>query len=396
MLRFVSMLAEGMQVRGHQVEIWSPKAQFSRFTLSESDQKWLGYVDQYVLFPKEVRSRLKDCPPDTLFVFTDNALGPWVPLVSDRPHVIHCHDFLAQRSALGTIPENPTGWTGRQYQAYIRRGYRKGKNFVSVSDRTRDDLHEFLGYSPLQSAVVYNGLSNSFRIRDPLSARATLSDKTGFNLIAGYLLHVGNNLWYKNRKGVIDIYDAWRRISQQPLPLILVGPKPDAKLSKRYAQSPFKTDIHLLSEIEDGDVHLAYAGASLFLFPSLAEGFGWPIIEAIASGCPVITTNESPMMEVAGSAGFLVPRRPNNDQEAAQWALKVAEVVSKVLALSSAERKEIIEAGLLNSRRFDADLALNRIESIYQTVLQSVGFAESTRKTAVAEQGKPVITKMPH
>lgn len=85
------------------------------------------------------------------------------------------------------------------------------------------------------------------------------------------------------------------------------------------------------------------------------------------------------MTEVAGKAGFLVSRRPNSDQEAVQWALKAAEVVSEVLALSPAEREEIVQAGLINSQRFDAGLALDRIESIYQAILQTVGSAESTR-----------------
>ena len=379
MRRFVSMLADGMKARGHQVEVWAPKAHLSRLTLPQSKRKWLGYVDKYVLFPREVRSRLKDCSPDTLFVITDNALGLWVPLVADRPHVIHCHDFLAQRSAQGIIPEKSTGWTGRQYQAYVHRGYSKAKNFISVSTNTQYDLHESLGYTPLRSAVVYNGLSSSFHIRDPIDARATLGAKMGLNLSAGYLLHVGNNFWYKNRKGVIDIYDAWRRSSQFHLPLVLIGPKPDAELSERFKQSAFRNDIHLLSGIEDADVCLAYAGASLVLFPSLAEGFGWPIAEAMASGCPVITTDESPMTEVAGNAAFLVPRRPNGDQQAAQWALKVAEVVVKILVLSSVERREIVEAGLINIQRFDSGLVLNRIESIYQTILQTVESPESTR-----------------
>src|SRR5688500_6220233 len=99
MPRFSGMLATGMRERGYKVETWSPKGRFVRIPGTKLMKKWLGYIDQFILFPMTVRSRIKKCTPDTLFVFTDNAQGPWVPLVSDRPHAIHCHDFLAQRSA---------------------------------------------------------------------------------------------------------------------------------------------------------------------------------------------------------------------------------------------------------------------------------------------------------
>ncbi|MEO6722051.1 MAG: hypothetical protein ABIN67_16920, partial [Ferruginibacter sp.] len=131
MPRFASMLADGMKQRGHTVEIWSPRPFFFRMSLFGKLRKWMGYLDQYLLFPLEVRLRLKKNKHQELYVFSDQALGPWVPLVSKYPHVIHCHDFLAQRSALGEIPENNSPWTGKRYQAYIRRGFRKGENFIS-------------------------------------------------------------------------------------------------------------------------------------------------------------------------------------------------------------------------------------------------------------------------
>src|SRR6188508_949356 len=112
MPRYATMLAKGMNDRGHEVEIWAPKRFFHKLSVHNKLKKWLGYLDQYVLFPFNIRSKIYSAPQSTLFVFTDQALGPWVPLVSNRHHVIHCHDFLAQRSAFGEIPENKVGWTG--------------------------------------------------------------------------------------------------------------------------------------------------------------------------------------------------------------------------------------------------------------------------------------------
>src|SRR5437763_1072894 len=101
MPRFATMLSDGMKQRGHTVELLTPSPRFYRLPVPAYIKKWFGYIDQYILFPRAVKKRLKKMHQECLFIFTDQALGPWIPLVKDRPHVIHCHDFLAQRSALG-------------------------------------------------------------------------------------------------------------------------------------------------------------------------------------------------------------------------------------------------------------------------------------------------------
>ena len=107
--------------------------------------KWAGYVDQYLLFPRALRRAMRHDAAGTLYVFCDQALGPWLPAVLPRPHVVHCHDLLALRSALGDIAEHATSPTGRVYQRYIRRGFRRARHFISISERSRDDLHRHGG-----------------------------------------------------------------------------------------------------------------------------------------------------------------------------------------------------------------------------------------------------------
>ena len=368
MPRYARMLADGMRERGHEVEMWAPQPRFFQLPVKGVLKKWLGYIDQYLLFPLEVRARLRAYASDTLFVFTDQALGPWVPLVANRHHVIHCHDFMAQHSAMGRIPDNPTGWAGQRYQQLIKQGYSKGKHFISVSKKTREDLHHSLASPPLYSEVVYNGLNSSLKVYEPTLARKALSQKLSVDLTAGYILHVGGNQWYKNREGVIQIYEYWRNISELRLPLLLIGEALSPGLVKLISQSSFKVDIHLVSGLTDEFVNFAYAGASVFLFPSLAEGFGWPIAEAMACGSLVITTNEAPMTEVAGEAGFLIPRRPPEAAAAKAWAQASAVVVDQVIHLSDVERVKFVERGLINAQRFDAENALNQIENIYTKV----------------------------
>jgi glycosyltransferase involved in cell wall biosynthesis len=374
MPRFAKMLSEGMINLGHKVEIWSPKPKLRAFKSPAIFKKWLGYLDQYILFPREVRNRLKKSPADTLFVFADHALGPWVPLVADRPHIIHCHDFLAQYSASDAIPENPTSWTGKQYQAYIRQGYRKGKNFISVSKKTNDDLHQFLKSVPTVSEVVYNGINPIYKPGNTYQSRILLSNKFNIDLAQGYLLHVGGNEWYKNRKGVIEIYDAWRKNYNHTLPLLLIGQKPSSELTDLAETSTFKKDIHFLSGVEDQRVVHAYRGASVFLFPSLAEGFGWPIAEAMACGCRVITTNEAPMTEVAGKAAAFIPRKPLQHEASQQWAKAAAVSVERIVNESAEEHLGFIKEGYEIIKNYNTETATNHIENIYKNVMSEYRF----------------------
>jgi glycosyltransferase involved in cell wall biosynthesis len=367
MPRFAKMLSDGMRQYGHQVEVWSPEAKIYNLPIPKSLKKWAGYIDQYIMFPAQVKKKLKTTDDSTLFVFTDHALGPWVPLVTNRPHVIHCHDFLAQRSANGEITENLTGYSGKKYQAYIRQGYRKGKNFISVSEKTKEDLNRFIKATPLLSEVVYNGLNQNFKPLNVSECRTIISNGIGADLNTGYILHIGGNQWYKNRIGVIEIYDAWRKANNGNIPLIMLGATPNASLKERYHSSPYKNDIYLLTGKDDSFVQQAYSGAAVFLFPSLAEGFGWPIAEAMACGVPVITTDEAPMTEVGGQAAYYIARKQAN-AEGKEWAKFSAKTLQKVLSLTIADREKVIATGLENCKRFNLKESLNRIENIYKEV----------------------------
>jgi len=371
MPKYANWLRKGMEKREFEVEEWTASPVFSDYKVSTTLKKWLGYIDQYIIFPKWVKRKLKEQDPNILYVFTDHALGPWVPLVKGYKHVIHCHDFLAQKSALGLIPENLTGRTGKIYQNYIRRGYRRGMNFIAISKKTKADLLAFLEYpKDRRVEVVYNGLNQPFLPNNDLHGiRIQLSQNTGIALENGYLLHVGGNQWYKNRLGVVRLYDAWRLQTKENLPLLLIGPQPNNILRNEWDASKYREDIHFLTDKPDEFVRQVYAGASLFLFPSLAEGFGWPIAEAMASGCLVLTTDEAPMTEVGGDAAFYFSRMPRSNEERSRWEKKVAELIDKVLTLSETEKGDCISKGLEQVKLFDSNQALDRIATIYREII---------------------------
>src|SRR5690606_22347433 len=121
-----------LKQRGHKVEVWTPRAYFNKFPFRAA-KKWLGYIDQFIIFPLRVKMLMIKKSKNTLYVLADQSLGPWMFLILNKPHVIHCHDFLAQRSELKEISENKLGISGKIYQRLIRNGYKKGVNFISIS-----------------------------------------------------------------------------------------------------------------------------------------------------------------------------------------------------------------------------------------------------------------------
>lgn len=370
MPRYANMLATGMKERGHDTEIWSPAPQLHRLPIPPLlDKKWLGYVDQYVLFPYQVAQRIKILPRGTLFVFTDNALGPWVPLVADRMHIVHCHDFLAQLSALGQIPQNPVHWSGRKYQAFIRRGFAQVEHFICVSNKTKSDLLKIVSHPPRTAEVIYNGLNRTFKPLPPLECRKMIGMHLNRNVENGYIVHVGGNQWYKNRMGVIKIYHAWRQRYGSSLPLILIGQTPTDLIRQIRNNSLFRDDIHFITGADDAFIQAAYSGATCLLFPSHAEGFGWPIAEAMASGCPVITTGAAPMSEVGGDAAYYIPEQPLVTETMDQFFRETSNVLQHVVTLPLEDRQRSIHQGIINAERFTLGGMLDKVEEVYKTLM---------------------------
>lgn len=373
MPRFAKMIKDGMLEKGHEVTTWSPKPFFFKLSFNKPIlQKWLGYLDQYIVFPITVKTKLFDSKKETLFVFADNALGPWVPLVKKRFHVVHCHDFLAQQSAFGLLPENKVGISGKYYQKFIRAGYQKAQNFISISYKTQKDLHSFLAKTPKISEVVYNGLNQNFEfVEDKTKLRQSLSQKYNIDLSKGYLLHVGGNAFYKNKLGVLEIYDEWATFFKSEIPLILAGEFPSEELIAFKEKSGVSKSIHFITNADDLQIRQLYQGASVLLFPSLYEGFGWPIVEAMASGSLVITTGEDPMKEVAGDAGFYIPKKTFESEEFTKWKKVAALELEKVLQLNVEENKEALQKSILRSKEFSAQSFVDSIEKVYQQILEN-------------------------
>lgn len=368
MPRFAGMLRRAYEERGIQVETWAPQARFRRLIARGPAAKWAGYLDQYLLFPQFVRNRLKHVGSDTLFVFCDQAMGPWIPLVANRPHVVHAHDMLALRSALGDIPENPTSWTGRVYQRYIRRGIRRARHFISISNKTREDLHRFADVRPVTSEVVHNGLNFPYSRMSATEASATLAAAGLPAEERGMLLHVGGAQWYKNLRGVIALYSRYVEQHDSPLALWCISPQPKPEIRALIGAIPAKGKVLFCGDIDNRVLQAAYSHARALLFPSLAEGFGWPLIEAAACGCAALTTDEPPMNEIGGPRAVYLPRL-HWDENLHAWASRAAQALDVLLAKIAAEGAEEAEQAAQWARRFDGARTIDRYLEIYRAII---------------------------
>lgn len=366
--RFAAMIIDGMRARGHQAELWTPAAVMCRLPARGGLRKWLGYIDQYILFPMLALWRLRKVDKDTLLVLADHALGIWMPLLRHRPHVVHCHDFIALRTLAGEFPEHGLSASGHTYQSLIRWGLLQGKAFVAVSNKTMRDLRRLHPCAPEAAWVVYNGMNYPFRRMGTTEALACLQRAGAPADPQGMLVHIGGNQWYKNREGVLALYLAYCRQCREPRALWMIGGDPTAEMREQGERAiALGGSVRFLTGLPTEAVQAAYSLAAVMLFPSLEEGFGWPIIEAMACGAPVLTTNRAPMTEIGGDQVQLLEPLASGDMDA--WAQRGADVLAGMLAWPQARRAEVAARSIAWAGNFSAEKAIDQYESIYLTVL---------------------------
>lgn len=377
MPRFASMLESGYKSLGYDVRILSPKPIFYNIAKSvPRSAKWLGYIDQYLLFPLWVKANLTiNKPINTVFVFCDQALGPWVPLVKKYPHIIHVHDLLALKSALGHEKINKTGWTGRLYQRFIRNGFEKGQCFICISKKTKADLEKMSEVKPSLSEVVYNGLNYPFvKVREDEIYKHFARKKINLSF-KGYLFNVGGNQWYKNRLGLFHLYKHYVRQCDVPLPLVILGPKATVQeqtIINDISAFSEVAKVIFLKDIDSVLLNALYSGARCLLFPSHEEGFGWPIIESQSSGTCVLTTDSAPMNEIAGEHSILFSSTENyRDNNIDGWAKENAKLLEEFLLLPKNKIMELEKCSIDWAENFGEQHTLQKYLSIYRNVFEN-------------------------
>jgi glycosyltransferase involved in cell wall biosynthesis len=149
----------------------------------------------------------------------------------------------------------------------------------------------------------------------------------------------------------------------------MVGPPPRRKdVIDALSAVPSAGQVQFFQGVNNETLQAAYSVAKAFLFPSLAEGFGWPIIEAQACGCPVVTTDDAPMNEIGGPDAIYLPVLKAED-DILQWAQSSATALSALLAGDSKDEASRVSRRMDWASRFTQDAAIEGYLAVYRSEL---------------------------
>ncbi|MEH1863711.1 MAG: glycosyltransferase family 1 protein [Nostoc sp.] len=350
---FASMLENYLTKLGHQVRIIRPNPWFGKLLSSAFLRKWLGYIDKFVLFPAELRQALSWA--DVVHI-CDQGNAVYVKYLRNVPHIITCHDLFPIRSGLGEFPECRTGWTGKQFQQMVMRGLNQGQKIACVSQQTQSDVLRLCSLSQSSVSVIPMGLNYPYSPMTVIESQPRLK-ALGIPDDCQFILHIGANHWYKNRLGVLSIfYQLILQLQQPEFYLVMVGKPMTDEMHQFIKTHNITQKVIELVEIDNESLRAIYSSATALLFPSLYEGFGWPIVEAQACGCPVFTSNRSPMNDVGGDAAIYI--EPDRHKETA------AEIIHNLPILKTLKSK-----GFVNSQKFSPEKMISEYIKLYHQAM---------------------------
>ena len=265
-----------------------------------------------------------------------HGLNQRLPRIRMRRAVATFHDLFVMSGEYST-PEFRARFTEQARDAAAR-----ADAIIAVSEFTRGQVISLLGVAPSRVHVVHHGIR---RLEFPAVERENV------------ILNVGAIQSRKNIARLVEAFEAvdpaWR--------LVLAGSAGygSAEIMARIDASPARERIAITGYIAQGDLAAWYAKASIFAFPSLDEGFGMPVLEAMAAGVPVVTSNRSALPEVAGDAALLV--NPESTEELTQ--------ALRDLTQGEELRRDVARRGAKRAGLFTWEKAVAETWDVYRTVL---------------------------
>lgn len=354
--RYVASLGEALasEVRAYPLELWGLESMsytsaarasgdipgaIARITADERESHAAWAYRLRVSLARATRQ----LAPDLLHQGHPNAT-PVGKLACRR--VVTAHDLIPLR-----YPERYLDYRDGWYPGRLRldhRRYASADHVIAISETTANDLVTLLGISPKKISVVYNGVDLRLWTPEPerqdrqVRDKFALADKT-------YVLYVGAGDWRKNFDGMLSAVVEARRLAPE-LELVLAwAAELDEGTQRRIAERLSLADspgaVQLLGYVSDEELGSLMRGAAAQLFVSRAEGFGYPVVEAMAAGCPVITSDLSSMAEVAADAAITVD--PEDHAAIARAIITLAD--------SATERRRFSAAGVARARHFSIE-----------------------------------------
>lgn len=196
---------------------------------------------------------------------------------------------------------------------------KKASIVLVPSENTKRDIVDIYGIDPEKIKVIYSGLSSTFH--SDLVPHNNSDLKNKYKLPSKYILFLGTIEPRKNIEGLIDAF----QILQKDFPeyYLLIAGAPGWKNKHIFAAIEKNENVQYIGYVAPEDKPALYAGASVFVYPSLYEGFGFPVLEAFAAGAPVVTSARSSLPEIAGDAAYYV--NPYNSFEIAEGMKQLVE-----------------------------------------------------------------------
>jgi len=354
MQRFGMMMLAGLTSAGIKAELIAPEPILGQFRDGRGFvSKWLAYIDKYFLFPIRLRAKRKECPG--VVHICDHSNAVYTNQLKGLPTVVTCHDLIAVRDALGEQTDCPMSFTGKLLQRWILRGLWRASVIACVSNATRDDVLRIVGPSSDQRRieVVPLGFNYPYRRLEPSEAEGRLSTIPELKGGVEFAVNVSSNFPRKNRPGLLRMFARCK--NRWNGRLALVGEPLNSEMKSLASDLGIADRIVEIENAESETLEALYNRAVAMLYPSTFEGFGWPIIEAQACGCPVICTSSGPMPEAAGEAGLF--HNAEDEQGFADDLLRLTDPVM---------RSAWSEKSLRNAARFSAGKMVGHYIDIYR------------------------------
>ncbi len=264
---------------------------------------------EQVALPAAVRK----VKPDLLHCTSNTA-----PMFCNVPLVLTLHDviFLQPRDGKSASWYQNMGWHYRRF--VVPRILKKCRKIITVSKYERQNILNIVGLPPEQLVSIYNGFNAHFKpVADPLPVTRKYLDDERF------LFFLGNTDPKKNTPRIFKAYAIYADQAENPLPLLIADLK-EPVIDEILAQQGIehiKPLMRFPGYIYNKDLPSIYSGATAFLYNSLRESFGIPLLEAMACGTPVITSNVTAMPEIAGEGGLFAD--PYSSEEMARVLIKL-------------------------------------------------------------------------
>ena len=277
-----------------------------------------------------------------------------LPLARRIPGVVTIHDL-----SFLLFPERFLPGRRRYLTTFTRLSARGARRVVTSSLNTKRDVVRLLGVPEDRVRVIYLGVEDRFR--QPIAQERVAQFRQDHRLPDRFYLFMGTLEPRKNLVRLLNAYHVARRRGVD-WPLVLAGAKGWLydEIFERVKALGLADHVHFPGYVADEDQPLWYAAAGAFVYPSLYEGFGLPVAEAMACGCPVLTAGNSSLVEVAGDAAILVKAEDEGC---------IADALCRI-AGDSALREDLTRRGRDQSSRFDWRRTTEEVAQVYAEALE--------------------------